>query len=796
MRVHISSTILVVGLLLAAVGCGGPEERKASYLAKAQGYIEEGNFPKARVALRNVLKIDPKDAEAYYLFAEVEEKEKNWKEAYSNYLRVVELVPDHERALLKLGKFYLEARATDKVLEVTQKVAAKTPGNVEVQTLTIAVQAIKGDVPGALRAAETLAGRNSTNPDAAILLATLYLAQNRPNEVEPVLQRAVDANPGNLQLMDSFASALIRLQKHDRAEAVLKQIIDAEPKNLDRRIRLAGFYDERRQYDKAEAILREVIGLDSENEQRYLALAKFQYARKGMSEGEAALVGARKSLPKSSAIRFALGELYQLNKQPEKARTVYEEARDEFRGKPAALEAMVKLAALDWMVGKREEAEQQLEAVLKENPRASDALLLRGRIALQRGNGKDAIQDLRTVLKDQPELADVHALLGRAYLMTSETGLARESLEQALALNPKLIDAQMALVSLDTSSGKLKEARARVDGLLKQDPNNLQIMSVLLNLQAAERDWAGTEHTMSRARAAGADTSAADLVEGRLQQARGELEQAQASFERALARHPEAPEPLIALVQLDLRRSKLPQAKQRLEQMLAGHPNHPYASGLLGEIALIGGDQPAAENRFREAIQRKPDWVQPWLHLATLKLTQKKPDEARGILENGLKAIPKSEEMRLLLAKTLSEAGEVDRAIEEYEALLRLSPRSLVAANNLASMLTDQKGDQKSLERALVLSKDFDKTAPNAFFLDTLGWVHHKLGNSGQAVHFIQQALAKAPDHPVVNYHLGVAYFKAGQKAEAKAHLEKAAGFATPFPGQDEAKSVLAQLEG
>lgn len=796
MRVHISSTILVVGLLLAAVGCGGPEEKKAGYLAKAQGYIQEGNFPKARVSLRNVLKIDPKDAEAYYLFAEVEEKEKNWKNAFSNYQRVVELLPDHERALLKLAKFYLEARATDKVLEMTEKVLTKTPGHVEAQTLNIAVQALKGDRAGALLAAEALGNRNPTDPDAATLLATLYLAQNRPNDVEPVLQRAVEANPGNLQLLDSFASALIRLQKHDRAEAVLKQIIDAEPKNLDRRIRLAGFYDERRQYDKAEAILREVIRLDSENEQHYLALAKFQYARKGMPEGEAALVEARKSLPKSSAIRFALGELHQLNKQPEKARTVYEEARDEFRGKPAALEAMVKLAALDWMAGKQEEAEKQLAEVLKENPRASDALLLRGKIALQRGNGKDAIQDLRTVLKDQPELAEVHALLGRAYLMTSETGLARESLEQALTLNPRLTDAQMALVALDTSSGKLKEARARVDGLLKQDPNNLQIMSVLLKLQAAERDWAGTERTMSRAREAGADSSAADLVEGRLRQARGELEQAQASFERALARHPEAPEPLIALVQLDLRRSKSSQAKQRLEQTLARDPKHPYAAGLLGEIALIGGDQPAAESRFREAIQRKPDWVQPWLHLATLKLAQKKPDEARETLESGLKAIPKSEEMHLLLAKTLSEAGEIDRAVEEYEVLLRLNPRSLVAANNLASMLTDQKGDQKSLERALALAKDFDKTAPNAFFLDTLGWVHHKLGNSGQAVHFIQQALAKAPDHPVVNYHLGVAYFKTGQKVEAKAHLEKAAGFATPFPGQDEAKSVLAQLEG
>ena len=60
----------------ALVACGGPEERKAKYRARAQEYLEAGNYPKARVALRNVLKIDPKDADAYFLFAQVEEKEK------------------------------------------------------------------------------------------------------------------------------------------------------------------------------------------------------------------------------------------------------------------------------------------------------------------------------------------------------------------------------------------------------------------------------------------------------------------------------------------------------------------------------------------------------------------------------------------------------------------------------------------------------------------------------------------------------------------------------------------------
>ncbi|MBK7420506.1 MAG: tetratricopeptide repeat protein [Nitrospira sp.] len=70
------AAMAALALLLTLSACGGPQERKAQYRAKAQDYIQAGNFPKARVALRNVLKIDPKDAEAFFLMAQVEERKR------------------------------------------------------------------------------------------------------------------------------------------------------------------------------------------------------------------------------------------------------------------------------------------------------------------------------------------------------------------------------------------------------------------------------------------------------------------------------------------------------------------------------------------------------------------------------------------------------------------------------------------------------------------------------------------------------------------------------------------------
>ena len=129
---------IVLVMTLAMIACGGPEEKKAKYFSRAHEYMEVANYPKARVALRNVLKIDPKDGEAYYLFAQVEEKEKNWRNAVQLYQETVRLVPDHTAALITLGKYYLEARLTDHVLEVADTVLRKDPRHPQANALKIA----------------------------------------------------------------------------------------------------------------------------------------------------------------------------------------------------------------------------------------------------------------------------------------------------------------------------------------------------------------------------------------------------------------------------------------------------------------------------------------------------------------------------------------------------------------------------------------------------------------------------------------------------------------------------------
>ena len=61
------------------------------------------------------------------------------------------------------------------------------------------------------------------------------------------------------------------------------------------------------------------------------------------------------------------------------------------------------------------------------------------------------------------------------------------------------------------------------------------------------------------------------------------------------------------------------------------------------------------------------------------------------------------------------------------------------------------------------MSKALEADPKNAAFLDTMGWIHYKLGNYSQAVEYIEGSLAVRDDSAEVLEHLGDAYEKLGK---------------------------------
>ena len=58
----------------------------------------------------------------------------------------------------------------------------------------------------------------------------------------------------------------------------------------------------------------------------------------------------------------------------------------------------------------------------------------------------------------------------------------------------------------------------------------------------------------------------------------------------------------------------------------------------------------------------------------------------------------------------------------------------------------------------------------------------------------LDKVVAAQPEIPVFNYHLGMAYYKSGNKAEARKYLEAALATDKEFQGRDVAESTLKSL--
>jgi len=134
-----------------------------------------------------------------------------------------------------------------------------------------------------------------------------------------------------------------------------------------------------------------------------------------------------------------------------------------------------------------------------------------------------------------------------------------------------------------------------------------------------------------------------------------------------------------------------------------------------------------------------------------------------------------------------------EEAILAYETFLTRKPDNLVAANNLAAMLADHRTDRESLQKAKELASGLAETNQPAL-LDTLGWVHYRLGEYEQAAAVLSDVVEKAPNVPIFSYHLGMVYYKQGDNRAAKEILSRAVAEEYKYTGVDEARRVYAEL--
>ncbi|WFP51100.1 tetratricopeptide repeat protein [Methylomonas sp. EFPC3] len=783
----------IVVLTTGLVACNGAEERKAKYMEEGKQLFQAGDYEKAQLAFKNVLQIDPKDAESRFQMAEALSKQGKIEAAFKEYSGVVASSENHVMARVRVGQLLLLNRMVDDAEKMVGEALAKEPDNVEALVLLAGVQSAKNNNDGAIASVERALKQSPDDVPATLMMASIQTRLDKTDQAIALLQQAIAKKTDNVPLRSMLAGLYAKTQNAAEAENTLAEIVKIEPQQLQHYRSLALFQVGTQQVDKAEATLRSAVAQMPDNDTAKTYLIDFLLEKRGPEVAIAELLPMIEQKPEAYELKFKLANIHLAKKEFDKTEATLKEIVDRDKLGPNAITARNKLAALYALTKRGDEAKALIKEVLENNPRDAEALTMRGQFALAENRIPDAIADFRAVLVDQPNNTGVLKMLAAAHLRNNEDELARENMEKVVSLAPADETAQLDLVGLFLKGNKPDQAKQQLETLLKANPKSLKGLEALFKLEVTQKHWDKAQAAAKQVQDLNDKDATGFYMSGLAYQAENKLAESVDAFSKALERKPDAVEPLTEMVKSYLVMKQSDKALAKLQQIVKQQPDHFVAYNLIGGAYLNEQKFAEAKAAYQKAESIKPDWYSPYRNLALIELAQKNKAGAIDIYKKGIEKTGGAMELVDDLARLYHRDGQNQEVLALYEASYKQHPDSAVAVNNLASYLSDFAATPENLERAAKLAEPLLKTN-NPNMLDTVAWIAYKQGNYDKAKEIMTKAIERDAQSPISNYHMGMIYYKTNDPVKAREYLQKAVDKKVEFDGLAEAKEVLGKL--
>jgi tetratricopeptide (TPR) repeat protein len=398
---------------------------------------------------------------------------------------------------------------------------------------------------------------------------------------------------------------------------------------------------------------------------------------------------------------------------------------------------------------------QALNTTFPDVPAGQYAL---ARLALRSGDFELALANAEAASESDPDWIEAQLLYARTLLVT---GRSERSLTIAaeLAERHDEVEVQLQYAELLLSAGKPREAEARLNEILAENPGLPEATRALAFLAMTEERIEEAKRYFNDLRAEPNYRSEAFYYLGRLAETERDFLQATRSYARVTeGTH---------AVEAQLRTARIMFAEQNDREAAVRHlrdfgeANPRFATDMLvaqAQLLLQMGQPEEAMRLFEPALAERPD--DPALHAAHAQLyviqvqglvERGALDDAETLLEEGLERYRDNVSLRYSLALLYEDQDRNRKALEVLKALAEEHPDDAAILNAYGYLLTDEFGRHEQardyIERALALNPD------SAAIIDSMGWVLFKLGEHEAARDYLERA------------------YRLEQEAEIAAHL-------------------------
>lgn len=774
---QVRSTAALRALVLAGAvilaGCGSPADKAQNHYQRAVDFIAKNDFVKARIELRNALQQKNDFLPAWQRTAELEERDRNWAALARVLRRISELEPSNTDVKLRLARLLLVGGSVEESLKVVNAVLEADPRNLTAMTVRSAILLRLNDNAGALQEAKRVLDVEKDNVDALVVVAS---EQARRNDLDGALKTLEGVRDDK---RDDIGVVTFRLMIYDKKgdlpqiEAHLKKLIAMQPQEPRLKAQLVRFYIANKRADDAEAMLRAISEANPNAIQPKLDIASFLYGVKGADAARQQLQSYITAGGPTLPYQMALADIELQQGRPAAAIDILE-GQLKTKATPEELRT-VRLKLAEILTARRDfaKADTLVSEVLREDARNIGALRLRGAVRMEQGKLDDAIADLRRALNDQPRSEELMQLLATALERQGSIELADKQFFDAVKVSNFSARPGLSYVSFLRRRGDLARAEEILGELMSRNRSDLAVLSALADLRLARQNWVGAQEVAEAIRKLGDKTGIADQIQGLVLAGQQRFGESVVALESAQAASPDAAQPTFALVRGYILAKQPEKAEAFVQSLLKANPSNIQAWVLLGFIHSATNAPDRALQAFKTAVERDPKNPVGYRALADFYVSQKKLEDAEKTARDGLQQQPGNVSLRMVMAGLHEAKGNFDGAIQEYESLLKDQPGSLVVANNLASILSDQRSDKQSLDRAYSVALSLSKSQVPQF-KDTLGWIHYLRGDHRAATPLLEEAAAALPNVAFVQYHLGMTYSARGETERAVERLQKA----------------------
>ncbi len=600
-----------------------------------------------------------------------------------------------------------------------------------------------------------------------VLAASVVTAADQPATsapVEPGLQDFIAARLAESR--DNYREAL---RAYDRA-------VEEEPEVQEIRVRYAALLLEVGLVQKAVDVLDESGELDAYGQRvKALALARASASDETLlPAAEKALRSALGERPDDANVQLTLAQILEREGKVAEAEKLVAELRQARGGNPQLL---AYEASLLRKLGRSQEAAelyaQCAGAGSGDHGSCRESLI---QLLVEQGRSGEAGEVMLRWLDD----SDLDQLL-RAASLLYDGGRPEDALRavrRVLTAAPDSKPARTLEAYILSTLGRYQEAVDRYQELLRSDRDNLDLLTAIAwatvhtgDLETA-RSWIGKAWEVVSSDSGSPRAGRVAVAGARVELYGGSVLRARDWLDRIVP-SPEVGEQLAVLQAETYRReeawSRGVAAMLRLQPRLEGRARR-LARAFEAEFRLRMGDEAGGFKLLEPLLDASDaDVVQVGLEiLQRLERWQDVEQRAAAALER----LPEARDLLFARAAALERLGRNDEADHIFRQLVARDPSDPVAANYLGYSLADR---GESLEEALrLISAAVAADPENSAYLDSLGWVHYRMGDLDQAEFWLRRAADSAGAEGTILAHLGEVLLRQGKRDEGLQLLRKA----------------------